>query len=152
MFDTGEKQIKLSDAAEVREADVTPEKSTIVKGRERAVSVALAGQGGQRCAVQRVTPAYRGTALALRSRGTAQRCPLSIKPICCLSAAWSVKPGVPFCLQRHQTPLGFSKGSCFRALSALGSGLSSPQREDPCHKLPLPWLQQAIWGKFTFLC
>lgn len=31
-FGTGEKQIKLSDAVEVREADVTPEKSTIVKG------------------------------------------------------------------------------------------------------------------------
>lgn len=43
-FDTGEKQIKLSDGVEVREADVTPEKSTIVKGQKHAASAVLAGR------------------------------------------------------------------------------------------------------------
>lgn len=88
MFDTGEKQIKLSDAAEVREADVTPEKSTIVKGRERALSVALAGQGGQRCAVQRVIPCLRRDSSGFTLPGhSAEMSPLNqtyLLPLCCL--------------------------------------------------------------------
>lgn len=88
MFDTGEKQIKLSDAAEVREADVTPEKSTIVKGRERAVSVALAGQGGQRCTVQRVIPCLRRDSSGFTLPGhSAEMSPLNqtyLLPLCCL--------------------------------------------------------------------
>lgn len=88
MFDTGEKQIKLSDAAEVREADVTPEKSTIVKGRERAVSAALAGQGGQRHAVQRVIPCLwrDGAGFTLPGHGT-EMSPFNrtyLPPLCCL--------------------------------------------------------------------
>lgn len=35
-FDKGEKPAELSGTVEVREADVTPEKSTIVKGTGRA--------------------------------------------------------------------------------------------------------------------
>lgn len=42
----GEKQIKLSDTAEVRGGDITPEKSTIVKGQEHTASTDLVGQGG----------------------------------------------------------------------------------------------------------
>lgn len=134
-FDTGEKRAELSGAAEVREADVTPEKSTIVKGTGRA------GKGTRS---RGLSPAYRGTALALRSQGLVQRCPLLsqtyLLPLCCLEG----KAKSPPCLQRHQTPLGFNRGSWVRALSALGSALSSPHWEDPCPELPLPWLQQAI--------
>lgn len=87
-FDTGEKRAELSGAAEVREADVTPEKSTIVKGTGRAGQAKARGPEGYPLPTE-------GWLWLYTPRAWCRDVPSSVKPICCLSDAWRVKPRVP---------------------------------------------------------
>lgn len=85
-LDKGEKGAGLSSTAEVREADITPEKSTIVKGTGRA---------GKARGPEGYPLPTEGWLWLYTSRAWCRAVPSSVKHICCLSAAWRVKQRVP---------------------------------------------------------
>lgn len=85
-LDRGEKRAELCGPVEVREADITPEKSTIVKGTGRA---------GKARGPEGYPLPTEGWLWLYAPRACCRGVPSSVKPICCLSAAWRVKPRVP---------------------------------------------------------
>lgn len=85
-LDKGEKRAELCGPVEVREADMTPEKSTIVKGTGRA---------GKARGPEGYPLPTEGWLWLYAPRACCRGVPSSVKPICCLSAAWRVKPRVP---------------------------------------------------------
>lgn len=85
-LDKREKRAELCGPVEVREADITPEKSTIVKGTGRA---------GKARGPEGYPLPTEGWLWLYAPRACCRGVPSSVKPICCLSAAWRVKPRVP---------------------------------------------------------